>query len=248
MSSTKCPKTLIARSMTRDKHDMIRRQSLSFLLAGLTVGFGSILMPASAYSAKPTSQQSPRTFRFDLILDEEKIGAHELVIKRIGSTDVWRHETTVRASVSLGIFGAITFDHHSIEEWEQNRLQKLESETDDDGEKFSVIGLIEDDEFVTEGPDGRFRAPGTLMTTNGVWTEKFCHQQEVIDAATGGVIGIVADPASRRTARSALKQGLRPYDVVSAKITGQLLYTDTGIWTGGTLQKNGQEINYDQHR
>lgn len=234
--------------MLHDIHPVERRRILSLLISGVAIGVSAMTTSFPVYAARSKIEQTPNTFRFDLMLDEDKIGDHQVTISRVRSSDIWRHETTVRASVSLGIFGDITFDHHSIEDWKSGRLQELTSNTDDDGEKFSVTGRADGEEFVTDGPDGRFRAPGDLMTTNDVWTERFCQQKEVIDAATGGVIGIVADPANNRTAREALNQGLRPYDVVSAKITGQLLYTDAGIWTGGTLQKNGQEIEYDQRR
>lgn len=234
--------------MEHDIQNVNRRRVLGLFTSCVTIAANSILTPFPVFAARSAIERASNTFRFDLILDEEKIGTHQITIGRVGISDIWRHETNVSASVSLGIFGDITFDHHSIEDWKHGRLQKLTSETDDDGEKFSVTGRADGDNFITNGPDGTFRASGDLMTTNDVWTETFCRQQEVIDAATGGVIGIVADPAGQRTARDALKHGLRPYDVVSAKITGQLLYDDTGIWTGGTLQKNGQEIEYDQRR
>lgn len=234
--------------MPRENHQVDRRRLLGFFTSGIAVGISSILVPSSVAGARPEIEREPNSLRFDLMLDEEKIGTHQITMKPVGSPDVWRHETIVSASVSLGIFGDITFEHHSIEDWRDGRLQKLSSETDDNGEKFSVTGRMDGGEFVTDGPDGRFRASGQLMTTNDVWTEHFCRQQEVIDAATGGVIGIVADPAGNGTGRDALKKGVRPYDVVSAKITGQLLYDKSGIWTGGTLQKNGQEIEYDQRR
>lgn len=225
-----------------------RREALTLLFSGVATGTVSMLIPASTVCAKALVKQAPHSFRFDLLLDQEKIGTHELLIEHTASADVWRHETTVDVSVSLGIFGDITFYHHSIEEWKNGRLVRLESETNDDGEKFSVVGRVEGDEFVTDGPDGRFRAAGRLLTTNDVWTESFCQQKEVIDSATGGVIGIVADPATGETTKAVTRQDLRPYDVVSAKITGQLLYNESGIWTGGTLQRNGQEIDYDQRR
>jgi len=69
----------------------------------------------------------------------------------------------------------------------------------------------------------------------------------VIDAVTGGVIGVVIDPiTNRRRRRKENQRQLNSYDVVSAKITGELLYDSAGIWSGGILQKSGQEIEYEQ--
>lgn len=227
-----------------------RRQIMKTIFwSGLAAGAGFTSAFPSASLAQASTERVPRTFKFNLSLSDDKIGTHEIIITQDGTSDIWHHETNINVSVSLGIFGDITYDHHCVEEWENGRLRALMSKTNDDGEKFQVTGQATGSDFVTQGPDGQYRSPRQLMTTNSLWTENFCAQDEVIDAATGGVIGVVIDPINnRRRSRTEKQQQLSSYDVVSAKITGELLYDTAGIWSGGILQKNGQEIKYEQVR
>ena len=233
--------------MSIKRHPNRREVMKRFFWTGLAAGTGLIAPSPWSLGIQAASNRVPRTFKFNLSLDDEIIGTHKIHLKQDDATDVWRHETNINIRVSLGIFGDITYDHRCIEEWDQGRLLKLSSNTDDDGEKFQVSGQTDGDEFVTVGPNGRYRSPGRLMTTNGLWTESFCNQEEVIDAVTGGVIGVVIDPiTTRRRRRKENQRQLNSYDVVSAKITGELLYDSAGIWSGGILQKSGQEIEYEQ--
>lgn len=221
----------------------------SIFCSGLAAGAGFTSAFPWTFLAQAETERVPHTFKFNLSLNDDKIGAHEIIIAQDGASGNWRHETNVNVRVSLGIFGDITYDHHCVEEWGKGRLRSLMSRTNDDGEKFQVNGQADGNGFVTQGPDGQYRASGQLMTTNSLWSENFCAQDEVIDAATGGVIGVVIDPINkRRLSRTEKQQRLSSYDVVSAKITGELLYDTAGIWSGGILQKNGQEIEYEQVR
>jgi len=224
-----------------------RHIARALFTSGIVVGAGLILPVPSAHKTQAAMMRKPHIFKFNLSMGDDNIGAHEIKINQDGSSGIWRHETIIDVRVSLGIFGDITFYHHCIEEWQNGRLHTLMSETDDDGEKYQVNGHTDGTEFVTNGPDGQYRSSGRLMTTNSLWTESFCNQEEVIDAATGGVIGVVIDPINKGHSPSKTnKHQVSSYDVVSAKITGELLYDSAGIWSGGILQKNGQEIKYEQ--
>lgn len=183
--------------------------------------------------------------RFRAFWDQDPIGTHEFTVTPGTRPGDWQVAADIDMLVDLGMLGELVYRHTSRETWRDGRLAELESQTDDDGDRYGVTGRAVGDYFRMVGPGGPFEAPGELPTSNGAWSEAICQQSEIIDATTGAAVGLVASfDRTTMTSTSAGPELVRVYQVISPIVAGSLWYDQAGIWVKSQLERSGEEIEY----
>jgi len=204
--------------------------------------------PLMTWAAAPAGAHAPTRpidLNFRMFWKRKEIGIHRVSVRPEGEAGSWRLATDIDLEVKVFIVGKIVFKHHAEEVWRNGRIMELKSETQSDGKVYGVSGRAEGNDFALKGPAGPYLAPGSMLTTNSLWTESVCAQRQLIDATNGSVIGLVTkERGAKSVATEAGASTARAYDVVSPLIAGEFWFNDEGVWTGGVIEKSGQKVNY----
>lgn len=183
--------------------------------------------------------------KFRAFWGKDPIGTHDITVTPGTGAGDWEVAVDIDMLVDLGMFGEIAYRHTGRETWRDGRLATLESQTDDDGERYGVTGRATGDYFRMEGPGGPFEVAGDLLTSNSAWSEAICQQSEIIDATAGTAVGLVASFDRTTMANSADgPQMVRVYQVISPMVAGSFWYDPAGVWMRSRLERSGEEIDY----
>lgn len=178
---------------------------------------------------------------FDVLRGDRVVGHHEVNFRVAGS----RLQVETRIDVAVSVLAVVVFRyrHLSIETYEDDRLVRFESETDDDGARFRVNGDARSDGFAIATDKGMSIAPSDILV-GSYWTPRVVERRLLIDPKRGRVKEQVVSGRERitvavqGTARAATRYR------VSGIITGTVAYDDDGLWVAATLVSKGSEIVY----
>ncbi len=201
--------------------------------------------PAAAGTVTGAVPHEPVSRTFNVFLGKERIGFHRFSIIPGAATGDWDVAVDIDMKVDLFLFGEVVYVHSSREAWRQGRIVELTSSTDDDGDLYQVSGAAAGDHFTLRGEDGEVEAPGSLVTSNTVWSEAICREKRIIDATMGAVVGLRATPDGSRTATTdAGEETARAYDVACPMIKGSFWYDEAGLWMRSSLIRGRTKIDY----
>ena len=204
-----------------------------------------LLAPRPARAAMPSVPDVAVSRTFEVFWGKDAIGSHRIEVTPTGGPGDRDVAVDIDLLIDLGWFGEITYVHSSREAWRGGRIVRLESNTDDDGDVYSVSGRAAGDGFEVSGPRGLVKAPGNLMTSNGTWSESICGQKRIIDATGGTVVDLVARLQDRAGDEGDGSAGLaRAYQVTCPMIAGSFWYDAAGLWMRSRLVRSGYKIDY----
>lgn len=181
---------------------------------------------------------------FRIVRKKAAVGFHRVTISPNG--DSMTVKTSVRIAVKVAFVTAFTFDHDCKEVWASDRLQSLDSATNNNGDRLKVSGKATSSGFEMDGPSGPFTAPDDALTTNCLWSPAFLAQREAIDTQNGGMIGLVSKKIGADSVK--LPNATLPterYDLVTPYVTGELWYGADERWVKATFELQGERIGYD---
>lgn len=142
------------------------RIALAFLLA-----MGVTAIPATA-----------ETLLFDITRDGQPFGRHIITILSNGvQTDV---ENAADAKVAWGPVTVFRYAYNSREVWENGRLRRMSTWTNDDGKEISITAEATKDGLKVVGPDGQSLLPNTVLPTS-FWTIEVARNSVLLDTQTG---------------------------------------------------------------
>lgn len=151
------------------------------LLAGLSAWGGSAW-------AGETETRAFRAFR-----KGDDIGHHRVSVTRDGA------ETRVKVDISLivrlaGFLPVYHYHHQSEELWRDNRLVRLVSNTDDDGEQqYLKAEAAPDGKLKVDGSKYRGLAPADIMPTS-YWNSSFPNRVLLLDTQNGRLLKVQVAP------------------------------------------------------
>lgn len=165
---------------------MIRRQ-FKLMRALLNTGRAAALVTVSLLSGAVTASTdetgSERRFKFDVYLDDSRIGFHEYrLIERDG--DVRKVEATAKFDVKFLFINAFRYRHDIEESWSGNCLTAVDASTNSNGKKTDVEGELTDSGFVLRAGDERKRLDDCVMTF-AYWNPAFLEEDRLLNPQTG---------------------------------------------------------------
>ena len=209
-----------------------RRAVIRELLAG-----GGLLAarPLTAWAATaPAGGQ----LDFEIRRDGASIGGHRVRFRRSeGRLEV---DIDIGIDVSLAFIPLFSYRHRNREVWQDGRLLSLDSETDDDGRRYTVSARAEAGGLRVSGSGGDFLAPADTLPTS-YWNPRTVEQTQLLDSQHGKLLAV----QSRLLGEERLEGGepARRYRI-SGDLDLDLWYSATGEWLKTAFEARGVAVSY----
>ncbi|WP_340119518.1 DUF6134 family protein [Pelagibius sp. 7325] len=209
-----------------------RRAFITALLAG---GALSAVRPLRAWGA---AVPSAGDLAFDIRRDGSSIGGHHVVFRRAGER--LEVDIDIDIAVNLAFIPLFAYSHRNREVWQDGRLLSLESETDDDGQRYTVSARAEGGVLRVTGSGGDFQAPADTLPTS-YWNPRTVEQTRLLDSQHGRLLAV----ESRLLGEERLDGGktARRYRL-SGDLDLDLWYAATGEWVNIAFTARGATVSY----
>ena len=116
-----------------------------------------IVLVALSASVDAASQE----WRFQVYLDDKKIGRHDFVLQEFDNQKLLQSEATFEYRLMfVKLYG---YEHENTETWTGDCLTGIESTTDANGKPFKVSGSLQGDRFFLKGSAGEAVRPWWSM-------------------------------------------------------------------------------------
>ncbi|MEM7226052.1 MAG: DUF6134 family protein [Pseudomonadota bacterium] len=180
---------------------------------------------------------------FKVYRDGEPLGRHEVAFRE---EDGMLHvEVDIELEVRLAFIPLFSYRHSNREVWKDGRLLSIETETDDDGERYWMRGLATENGFSVDGSSGRFLAPADVVPTS-YWNPKTVESSPLLDTQYGRLVEVEAAP----TGVEVVPVAGRDIEAQRYRLTGDLTldlwYTAEGEWAKTTFEARGAEVTYER--
>jgi len=207
--------------------------------AVLAGGLGLLVpavLPGGAGGAVPDAGRLDfRAFR-----DGDPFGWHRLRFSSEGGQ--LEVEIEIRFEVTFGFLTFYRYRHTSRETWRGDRLARLETRTDDDGETYRVSARAEGERLIVDGNAGRLELPGDTLPTS-YWHEATVEREAWLDTQTGRLVrsSVTAEGIER------IEAGGREVPARRYRLDGDLdalLWYHEGHWVKLRFEARGSTIDY----
>lgn len=198
-------------------------------------------MPTALLGALPVP--AGNRLGFDILRKGSKLGTHMLTFDRAGD------RLTVQVAVDLiykiGPLTLYHYTHHATEKWEGEQVISIETNTNDNGDRYQVSGHREGGGLVVQGTkSGRYTAPANALPAthwnrrelDGPWINT---QDGRIMRPHIAALGSASIPdASGRSIPA------RRYQL-TGDVQMDMFYDERG-WAGLSFVKSGAPIRYER--
>ena len=206
------------------------------IILGLFLSCGSASM---ASLATGTGEQ----LLYDVYLDDTRIGYHKVVIRPEASRKIVEVEAEFK--VKFLLFTAYAYQHRTHEEWQDNCLVSITSQTNDNGERFSVNGNKQDGEFKVKTDESSQKLTGCVKTF-AYWDPKLLKANYLLNTQTGVYTPVETRFIGMKNIDIGGKTiSANHYRIESRKFDIDLWYSNNMEWLAlSTATENGANLRY----
>ncbi|WP_299770964.1 DUF6134 family protein [uncultured Pseudoteredinibacter sp.] len=124
----------------------------------------------------------PQNLYFDVFLDDKKIGKHNFIFSAIDNG----YELNSEASYKVKILGITFFNyqHQSKEHWQNNCLKSIQSNTNSNGDKYSVSSALVNENLKITTQDETFTAKECTRSFV-YWEPDLLFSKQLLNSQTG---------------------------------------------------------------
>jgi hypothetical protein len=194
-------------------------------------------------SGQAVADTGPGLLKFEVALDNKPIGEHSLTFNRAddGALEIG---IAIDLAVKFGPFTVFDYTHRNASLWQDGVLQRMRSQTDDNGDQHDVaIDLTTDRLEITNNGTPVSGAPRAMLPTT-YWMASTVAQDRLINSQTGEILEVDIEEAGRETVPG-------PTGLIEAtryRMTGdleiELWYDDAGILVGMAFEARGSDVTY----
>lgn len=196
-------------------------------------------------SGRLTAPDRPLDLRFHALWKGITVGSYTFTVTPTGQAAGFSVDHALTIKVKIGFITAYRYLHRATEVWQNGRLSKLTSETDDDGDALRLTAVAEGAEIAIDRPHGRCRAPGDLLTTTCAWHPAFVAATAVLDAAEGRVVALQTSVLGNRCEMIGGREcEVTDHRFAAPKLSGQLSYAEGGFLVAGHLDRKGHQVRF----
>lgn len=202
-----------------------------------------VVTPTLAGANAPRWEDS---WQFDVLLDDKPIGTHEFVLR--STTD--GQQVLIDASFDVRILRipVYSYRHQNTELWSDGCLTRLDSRTDDNGERLSVTARRKDGAVVVESDSGSRTVADRCVMSFAYWNPQFVRQKALLNAQTGEMVPVEIRPVDATPTFDGIDpQALDAYLVTSTddsihieiaytRNDGRWIYLESRLDNGRTLR------------
>jgi hypothetical protein len=144
---------------------------------------------AGLISAPPSTAASPpRDLTFNVIRGGEPMGSHKVSFRQDG--DKLIVEIAIDLEVRLAFIPIFRYTHRNTETWQDGRLLRLETVTNDDGARHQVLAeAVEGGLRVTDSSGSTYMAPADAIPTS-YWHRETVRRSELLNTQNGKMMPV----------------------------------------------------------
>jgi uncharacterized protein DUF6134 len=208
-------------------------ERLRRLLCALPLVMAAMAAPAA---------EPEQSWNFRVYLDNDPIGYHNFTLTAHG--EVRELKSVAHYQVKILFVTAYAYDHHATEIWRGDCLERLDSDSDDDGKRLSVHARREGEALAVDAPEGHYSLAGCSMSF-AYWNPLMLQQTHLINPETGEdiLVTITASGEEDIRVRAAAVHAQR-YHLHSAKLEIDLWYSAGGEWLALESPEKGRRLRY----
>jgi hypothetical protein len=209
--------------------------------------FSARLLPLLAMICTgPAMAQPEDEWRFRVMLDDREIGFHNFLLAEEDGVRNLTSEATFE--VKLLFVKLFEYQHNNFETWQGDCLTSIESETDSNGEPFSVKGELRDGRFRVQGTEGTAELPACVMTF-AYWNPDFLQQKRLLNSQNGAFLDVeVTEPEPDLLNVNGETRQAQRYRLKAGELDLLLWYsTQNNDWLAlETDARGGRKLRYER--
>jgi hypothetical protein len=159
----------------------------------LGVAWLGIALWAATPVLASTDAEDTREWAFRVYLNDSEIGSHRFTVTNFGRDREIR--TEAEFNVKFLFFNAYKYRHRNTERWDGDCLEAIESETDANGDRYSIFGAARDRSFVVSATLDDAEDRSTLpecVATFAYWDRDFLRAPRLLNTQTGEYVDVEA--------------------------------------------------------
>jgi len=160
-----------------------------FIRAALLLSVSYLALPVPGIAGDPERPEE-REWNFRVFLDNQEIGYHNFEL--INEEGRQRVVTEAEFRVKFLFFTAYRYEHVNEETWEGDCLKEIESRTDDNGRRFAVRGLQQQDRFALDASKASVGLPDCIKTF-AYWNPAILEESSLLNSQTGELLPVSVD-------------------------------------------------------
>jgi hypothetical protein len=215
---------------------MARIKSALFLIA-------AACLVAVAGAAQAAVVPDDGKLDFAVLRDGEKIGSYKLSFEQ--KADRLDVKVKTRIKVKLAFITLYHFDHDGHEVWQDGKLVRMETETDDDGTDHKLQVAADGAGALRVVSDGEEMVAEANAIPASLWNPAFIQTGALMDSLVGKLLNIsIADLGEETVAVKGKPVKARHYSL-TGDLARELWYDATGMLVRMTLTgEDGSDIQY----
>lgn len=189
------------------------------------------------------SSYAVNLWQFEVFYGDQKIGEHHFKAEKDGD----KRKVMIEADFNIDILfiNVYSYKHKNIEIWKDLCLSSIESSTDDNGEKFNVVGIANGDVFKLDTRLGVDEVEG-CVNTFAYWDMSFLESDTLLNSQTGELVDVDISFVSTEKIRVRNEMlSAKKYKVKSEGFNIELWYSESGDWVAlNSTTKDGTALRY----
>lgn len=193
----------------------------------------------------PDLPAATKAWNFTVYLNDKSIGSHSF--KQYAHDDGYEMRIAADFSVKFLFITAYSYQHRNRELWRDDCLQAIESQTDDNGELFSVKGRQLEDGFEVVTNQQTSLLP-RCVTTFAYWNPGFLTQSALLNAQTGEYMPAeISGPFPDTRVDRGKSVTAQRYRIQAEGVDIKLWYSASGDWLAlESALENDRTLRYER--
>lgn len=189
-----------------------------------------LALVAVSSTSLPAAASKTETLRFEVFLDDERIGSHSFNFAPQGDGVLMRSNASF--DVRFLFLTAYRYRHQSTELWKDGCLTEIRSETDDNGKTYRVRGQSRSAGFEVSGMTERVVADDCILSF-AYWDPRILGERRLLNSQTGEVLDVDVVENGRSTVMMGGKEiDARQYRLTADGMDITLWYDGNDRWLG----------------
>ena len=198
-----------------------------------------LMVPIEADAVRACDTSMDRVF--EVRRGAQPIGTHSIRFHQDGlETQV---DIDIQLRVGFGPFTMFRYEHRNREVWRDGKLVRLDTVTNDNGERFSVSARATPEGLQVVNDNETFVAPAETLPTS-YWNKATLEQSELLDTQRGQLASIEVDPSTRQVIDLGTTSAIAQRADISGDLNLSVWYTEAGQLGRIAFTARGSEIDY----
>jgi hypothetical protein len=199
--------------------------------------------PLSAGQADTDPVATGSAWKFDVYLDDRKIGYHHFFVAEAGDTRQLR--SVASFEYSLMFVPLFRYEHENREIWQGECLHSIDSQTDSNGDAFRVNGRRTAGEFQLSTQGGDASLPECVMSF-AYWNPSFLEQPILLNTQDGSYMPVtVSGPVPDRLEIHGEQMTTHRYGLQAGDLRLELWYSENREWLALESEvRGGRKLRY----